>query len=221
MNRTIIIGDIHGCYHTLIGPLSRVGYDSANDNLIFLGDYIDRGLNSYEVVSAIRKLQQQVGKERVVCIRGNHEQMAIDAVENNARDLWYYNGGAMTDESFERHGEDVASFVAWFKSLPLFCESKHFIFCHAGLTEPKLEDNTQDDLLWGRDWLKSDTRKREKKVIFGHTPNPYGKAYTTKTEDICIDSACVYGGNLCALIISSNGSVSIVYEHKSQKDAEQ
>ena len=48
--RIIAIGDIHGCYHTMVDLLLKINYDSATDTLIFLGDYIDRGPFSYKVV---------------------------------------------------------------------------------------------------------------------------------------------------------------------------
>ena len=79
MDRLVAIGDIHGCVHTLKDLLNRVSYSSQTDTLVFIGDYIDRGYFSYEVVDMLIKLQHQVGRDKVVCLRGNHEQMAIDA----------------------------------------------------------------------------------------------------------------------------------------------
>ena len=75
--RTIAIGDIHGCYYTLIDLLQKIDYQSGRDTLIFLGDYIDRGPHSYQVVSQLKRLRAQVG-DSCICLRGNHEQMAID-----------------------------------------------------------------------------------------------------------------------------------------------
>lgn len=79
MDRLVAIGDIHGCLHTLKDLLRMVSYSSQTDTLVFVGDYIDRGRFSCEVVNMLMKLQQQLGKDKVVCLRGNHEQMAIDA----------------------------------------------------------------------------------------------------------------------------------------------
>ena len=218
MDRLIAIGDIHGCIHTLKALLKEISYDSSTDTLVFLGDYIDRGDYSYEVVSLLRKLQNQVGKDKVICLRGNHEQMAIDAYDNCDCGQWYCNGGMMTNSSFEQNGEDMSSAVRWFKTLPHVYETPKIIFCHAGLSKPLLKDNTAEDFLWGRKWIKTATQAREKQVVFGHTPNRAGFAYVVDTGDICIDTACVYGGALCALVIQEDGTSECFYVKKAKED---
>lgn len=218
MERVIAIGDIHGCYHTLLNLMNRISYTSATDTLVFVGDYIDRGFHSYEVVSTLRKLRTQAGENKVICLRGNHEQMAIDAYESGEDNLWHFNGGITTSYSFEKNDANIASAIAWFKSLPLVYETPEIIFCHAGLSHPVLEDNTEHDLLWGRKWITTDTESREKQVVFGHTPSRNNQAYVVHTGDICIDSACVYGGNLCALVIEQDGKSECVYEAKAKED---
>lgn len=230
MSRLIAIGDVHGCYHTMVQLLKDIDYASTTDTLVFIGDYIDRGNFSYEVVSAIRKLQQQVGEDKVICLRGNHEQMAIDAfsqdyyeeeeildIYGDASQLWFANGGGATIRSFQDHGETLAAYIPWFKSLPLVYDTPEILFCHAGLSEPLLKDNTEKDLLWGRDWIEADKREREKQVIFGHTPAT-GHLYTTKSGDICIDAGCVFGGQLCGLIIPEDGKASVTYVPKVDAD---
>ena len=198
--------------------LSKVSYNSETDTLVFIGDYIDRGYYSYEVVSTLRKLRQQAGADKVICLRGNHEQMAIEAFRKGDRGLWHYNGGYATEYSFDQHGEDIDSAIAWFKSLPLVYDTPQIIFCHAGLSHPKLEDHSEHDLLWGRNWIKTDSEEREKQVVFGHTPSNNNQAYVVDTGDICIDAACVYGGNLCALVIEEDGSSECVYVPKAKED---
>lgn len=134
MDRLVAIGDIHGCVHTLKDLLNRVSYSSQTDTLVFIGDYIDRGYFSYEVVSMLIKLRHQVGKDKVVCLRGNHEQMAIDAYRHGNYPLWYRNGGRSTEYSFEKKGQDLANAVSWFETLPLVYDTPEIIFCHAGLS---------------------------------------------------------------------------------------
>lgn len=104
MDRLVAIGDIHGCVHTLKDLLNRVSYSSQTDTLVFIGDYIDRGYFSYEVVDMLIKLQHQVGKDKVVCLRGNHEQMAIDAYRHGNYPLWYRNGGAQLNTALRKTG---------------------------------------------------------------------------------------------------------------------
>ena len=136
MDRLVAIGDIHGCVHTLKDLLNRVSYSSQTDTLVFIGDYIDRGYFSYEVVDMLIKLQHQVGKDKVVCLRGNHEQMAIDAYRHGDYPLWYRNGGHTTEYSFEKNGQDLANAISWFETLPLVYDTPEIIFCHAGLSYP-------------------------------------------------------------------------------------
>lgn len=217
-NRTIVIGDIHGCYYSMVDLLSKVGYSSTSDMLVFLGDYIDRGPFGCKVVKTIRHLQAQVGAEKCICIRGNHEQFAIDC-HGHLDHLWAWNGGYTTVMDYERNGVDMESDIDWFQSLPLFHETERFIFCHAGLTHPALQDNSQDDLLWGRDWIKKDRRPREKQVVFGHTR--CSPPSVTMTGDIGIDGGCVYGGKLCAMTIDQDRTYHFVTVNKSSKDEEE
>ena len=143
MDRLVAIGDIHGCLHTLKDLLRMVSYSSQTDTLVFVGDYIDRGRFSCEVVNMLMKLQQQLGKDKVVCLRGNHEQMAIDAYRHGEYPLWYRNGGRFTEFSFEQNGEDIGNAISWFETLPLVYDTPEIIFCHAGLTYPLLKITPQ------------------------------------------------------------------------------
>ena len=214
--RLIAIGDIHGCLYTLKALLKKVDYDYKKDRLVFIGDYIDRGEHAYETVRYLMDLQKTVGEERCVCLMGNHEDMAIRS-NGTYDDLWIGNGGYNTIIDFEQHPDMISTILNWFESLPLVCEAEGFIFCHAGLTHPMLDNNDSDMLLWGRKWIKSDSRPREKRVIFGHTPEFTG-AYVTKSGDLCIDSGCVYGGALCAVVIQNGEIQKFVYQSKHQED---
>ena len=220
MKRLIAIGDIHGCFYTLESLLEKAKWNPKTDTLVFIGDYIDRGKNSLAVVLALIGMQIKHGKEKVVCLRGNHEQMAINAHRKNETDVWFMNGGLETVQSFSERTDCFEKVISWFESLPLYHETENNIFCHAGLSRPKLKENFPAELLWGRNWMEKDSRKREKQVVFGHTPSETGFAYTTLTGDICIDSACVFGGNLCALLIPEHGEKEYVYAPKSSKDSE-
>ena len=98
--RLIIVGDIHGCYHTLLDLLRKLDYVSHTDTLVFVGDYIDRGPWAFDVVRTLRELQRQVGRDRVICLRGNHEQFAIDYA-GSLTPRWERNGGAATLRSYD------------------------------------------------------------------------------------------------------------------------
>lgn len=201
--RLIAIGDIHGCFHTLKKLLEEVQYNKYLDTLVFVGDYIDRGLYSYEVVRFLRGLQEEVGEDRCICLKGNHEDMAVNADGHAYNEPWSFNGSRETAYSYERNQASIQEDLEWFANLPTVYDTPELIFCHAGLTSPKLQDNTSKDLLWGREWILRDKRPREKQVIFGHTPNKKG-AYQTASGDLCIDGGCVFAGNLCAVIFSED-----------------
>ena len=209
-NRIIAVGDIHGCYHTMKNLLYKIKYDKDLDTLLFVGDYVDRGLFSFETINFLINLQKLVGKERCICLKGNHEKMMCDA--NGAYDwLWIINGGGFTIESYEKHPESLESHIAWMKKLPLTYETDNYLFCHAGLSAPQIINNSEKDLLWRRDWiLHGDNRPREKTVIFGHTPIKRGE-HIMPTGDIAIDTGCVFNKCLTAAILQ-NGEISFEYE---------
>ena len=75
MNKIFAIGDIHGCLEKLQALITNIGADPQNDTLIFIGDYIDRGNSSREVVDYVIRLKKEYKK--VVCLLGNHEYMLI------------------------------------------------------------------------------------------------------------------------------------------------
>lgn len=210
--RNIIIGDIHGCYYTLLNLLTKVNYNKENDKLIFVGDYIDRGKYSYEVVDYLIKLQREVGKDKCICLLGNHEYMAYMDLQ-----LWKSNGGTTTIKSYFRNNVRRDVHLWWFRQLPLIYETDDFICCHSGLPEPVTTDNNIDDILWSRDWININTVPNEKLVIFGHTPSTE-LAYKTLNGNICIDTACVYGYQLCAMIIETKDNYEFIYENKDERD---
>lgn len=215
--RIIAISDIHGCFNSFVDLLNKVNYNSSYDKLILLGDYIDRGPYSYNVIRAIRGLRQK-HPEGVICLRGNHEQMCIDAFGYSNR-LWDRNGGRATRFNYDENGKYVSMDIPWMKTLPIHHTEGNYLFCHAGLTYPYLIDNTEDDLLWGRYWIETDDEPREKTVVFGHTPNPATmKPYRTMTGDICIDGGGVYGGTFGAFIINPDLTIEIATVSLNDKD---
>jgi len=97
-SKIFALGDIHGCREKLHALLKRVRIDFQNDTLIFLGDYIDRGRYSREVVEDILQLRQD--KKNVICLLGNHEQMFLNYLDGVEEDLFLHNGGAFTLASY-------------------------------------------------------------------------------------------------------------------------
>lgn len=140
MNRLFAIPDIHGRSDLLDeimhGLWQNCGLNFAKDKLIFLGDMIDRGPDSKGVIDRIRSLTLAC-PGRVIALRGNHEQLCLDAYAEKKRDddsdkweLWMWNGGDTTIESYS--SKDVPEpDREWIASLPLFHEEPGFFFSHA------------------------------------------------------------------------------------------
>lgn len=193
--RILAISDIHGCADLLVAILEQARYQPESDQLILLGDYIDRGDKSYETVQLVKSLIQG----GAIALMGNHEDMAIQAIESDGIEQWFANGGRYTIWSYRQNHAFVEDDIDFFKSLPLYHETEDFIFVHAGLDpeEPLPETNDRDTLLWIReDWLQCDYPG--KPVIFGHTPARTVTCNERGTK-IGIDTGAVFWGTLSCL----------------------
>ena len=216
--RTIIIGDIHGCHQELLALLGKVQFDREQDRLVSLGDLMDRGDQSFEVFETFRLLKAEMG-ERCVIIRGNHEQMMLDASVNPmARILWKQNGGGKTLKSFYKHQDHVYHHAGWFRgNTVLYYEEDGFQCTHAGLEDGDISQSDPETLLWDRTRL-TDNDYSGKLTVVGHTPLS-GAAWCagdgknrallterTRTElpgqgMICLDTGCVFGYRLTAMVV--------------------
>ena len=215
--RTIAIGDIHGCYNELkdlISSLEKNGkYNKDTDKLVFLGDYIDRGKDSRSVIKFIRDMQKN--NSNVVALMGNHEDMLLGYVDG-FDDHWIFNGYQETIQSYNGLKNQLHEDIAWMRGLPLYYEDEHFIYVHAGVdTNKPIDKQKKDTLLWVRDEFITDAKQYYKRVIFGHTPtialNGECSPIYTFENNIAIDTACVYGGALSAIIIN-DGEVEEFYQ---------
>ena len=213
--RTIAISDIHGCYNELKKLLSVIEekgvYNKEEDKLVFLGDYIDRGKDSRLVIELIRNLQKE--NNNVIALMGNHEDMLLQ-YNKGIDSYWMYNGGRTT----------LDSYVEWMKNLPLYYEDEHFIFVHAGVDLYKpIEEQEKETLLWTREPFIYGMKKYDKQIVFGHTPtitlNNADKPVYTISNNIDIDTGCVFGGSLSALIME-DGEIKGFHQVKKEKEVE-
>lgn len=218
--KTIVIGDVHGCYNelkALIKKLERSGeYNKEADKLVFLGDYIDRGKDSHKAVGFIRNLQKY--NKNVVALMGNHEDMLLNYI-NGVDDSWTWNGHEATIESYKGYTKHFNNDIEWMRSLPLYYEDEHFIYVHAGINIDKpMEEQNKHTLLWVREPFIYNRDKYHKQVIFGHTPtfNLSGESepVCTFNNDIAIDTGCVFGGALTALVIEGDEIVGFYQQEK-------
>jgi len=102
--KTFVVGDIHGRSAQLAALLDVLPHDKDSDTIVFLGDLIDRGPDAPGVVADVLELQR-ANPERVIVIRGNHEQMMLDFVDDDSR-LWlaHVTGG---DQTFQQYTETL------------------------------------------------------------------------------------------------------------------
>jgi len=190
------IGDIHGCLmplKSLIGNLKL----KKRDTLVFLGDYIDRGPQSKEVVDFLLKLSR---KYHCVFLRGNHEAMLLNYFFGGPwGKYWELNGMEATLRSYGGLRNIPDSHMDFFKNTELYYKDSNYLFVHAGI-RPGVEMNKQSevDLLWIRDdFIYADHPLENTTVVFGHTPK-FGGPLILK-DKIGLDTGCVYGGSLTAL----------------------
>jgi len=195
--RLFAIGDIHGCFGELKQLVESEAAINHNDKVVFLGDYIDRGENSREVVDYIIDMRNS-GLD-IVTLRGNHEEMLIGAYEDKNRLYqWFLNGGYTTLDSFGAGSvNDLADeYVDFFYSLKYYYCLGNFVFVHAGFNDD-IEDPFEDtvEMVWTRRGKYRNPVLKGFTIIHGHTPVPIGICREMINEHasvINIDTGCVY-----------------------------
>jgi len=186
MTMTYVFPDLHGRLDQYRAAMEAIENDgmSSLDTIVFLGDYIDRGLDSAQLVKEVRSLQAK--RPLTVCLSGNHEMMMLWALSLGDEQMngWMINGGLNTIESYKdaMGGLDEAAMkadVEWFTTLPMYHEDKHRVYVHAGVSQYlALEDQSAEDLHWMR-YADGDARGyKGKHVVHGHTPDKNGPVTT-------------------------------------------
>jgi serine/threonine protein phosphatase 1 len=201
MNKIFAIGDIHGCLDKLKELMDKLIIDRQSDTLVFIGDYIDRGKYSREVVDYLIGLKSDY--KNIVFLQGNHEQMFMNYLDGVNEGLYLGNGGRATLESYaislfdniaQRKAKIPEDHWNFFQSLLPYYETDQYIFVHAGLREElPLKEQAIDDLLWIRFEFIANENDFGKTVVFGHTPM---RDLMVNTNKIGIDTGAVYGGKL-------------------------
>lgn len=165
--RRIIIGDVHGHYDGLVALLDQVA-PGGDDQVYFLGDLIDRGPRSADVIDLVRF-------HHFHSLLGNHEQMMLQSFpksgQSNALQAWLHSGGNSTISSY-RDWDQLLEHLDWIRRLPLYKDLGDVWLVHAGIhpTLP-LAMQTANELCWIRDDFHSMGQPyfEDKLVITGHT----------------------------------------------------
>jgi len=199
--KIFVIGDVHGCLGMLKRLIDKIEWNPANDRLIFIGDYIDRGENSKGVIDFILKLKENTSL--IQCLIGNHEQMFIDYLSGVDPQSSMLNGGLFTLRSYEevRQSQDdpliPPSHLDFFSSLLTMIELKHYYIVHAGFhPNIRIKDQSLNDMIWIREEFIYSDYDFGKVVIFGHTP--FNSPLIMKNK-IGIDTGAVFGNYLTCL----------------------
>jgi serine/threonine protein phosphatase 1 len=198
--RVIAIGDVHGCILALDALVEAIS-PAAGDRLIFLGDLIDQGGNSREVLDRVLELRQTCG---VSVIRGNHEEMLFAARgSEQALRFWENCGGAAMLSSYRIGGKlsDVpdAHWRLLEESQP-YVETDDFIFTHANyLPDVPMDEQPAHQLRWAL-FEPEEMRPHVsgKPVTVGHTEQRSGEILDLGFA-LCIDTACWRYGWLTAI----------------------
>lgn len=201
--RTYAIGDIHGCSVALAILLKQLPLER-DDRLVFLGDYIDRGVNTRGVIDRVIELESLYD---VVPLLGNHEYMLLESLDRReASAFWVdYCGGAETLKSYGGRLESIPrEHEDFFRRCRRYYETDTHLFVHANYDpDQPLETQIPEVLLWQH--LSQGVPGRHqsgKTAVVGHTPQRSGRILNLG-HLLCIDTACFAGGWLTALEVDS------------------
>ena len=197
-----VVGDIHGCYYTLLKLLKE--WNKNKERLVFVGDYINKGKHSKEVVGLIQSLQKKY--QNTIVIKGNHEYQMVQYILN---DVKYKQMKQSYQQTLQRYDlkKGYKSDLNWMNSLPMIYEDKNVIITHSGINRwnfRKFNPNSKFCVLHYRGKLKRFNRLQ----IIGHTPTHSGyPEYTKASHSINVDSGAGNYHSLSAVYVSERGEL--------------
>jgi len=210
-----VIGDIHGCFYTLVNLVEQVKQKYNNIPIYSVGDLIDRGKHSFEVMNFILT-------EEITFTAGNHDLMFYHFFKKPSTifgQSWSYNGNEATLKSYEKHEQELFMHIDKIKEAPLFLNLEDCFISHAGVSlyykrklpkdfrenldvlKPFIENDYYDDygVMWNRDPLLNIGKLQ----IVGHTKHK--DVYVDKGANAAyIDTGAYAKNKLSAVIVSKN-----------------
>lgn len=208
MPRYIAITDIHGEYDKLESVLSKIE-TRKDDIFVFMGDYIDRGSKSKEVIDRIIELGQT---HKCVYLIGSHEYAYLHARKGDEyyKYLFWNYGGTATVKSYGSFENIYKIHGEFLDNLKFYYLTDNYLFVHAGINPAySLENQDETDFVYIRSAFYNHKHKLLQKIIFGHTEFD---APLVQDDKICIDLGCgkYPDAHLCALILD-NGKEEFIY----------
>lgn len=231
--RTIAIGDIHGCYEEFLRLLTKINYDSSSDEIISLGDLVEKGPMNELVVSWFRRASANP-KMKVFAVKGNHDEALARFWKHETK----VHEGIQTKNPMKASEDRVRTYedlseesLRYLDSLPLFLEreveGRKFLFIHGGIF-PKIAPEKMDKkvicrlryLRWNNDKEKYKMVQAGKErdgdqfwadvydgsfgfAFYGH--QPYSGKPRPHKHAMGLDTSCVYGENLSAAVVDGSG----------------
>lgn len=194
-----IIGDIHGCYHTFQQLLTYWNPQTAQ--LIQVGDLVDRGNFTAQVVECCRELQGRYPDS--LFLKGNHEAELVNQVTAGINLAWIQSYAGKTLHSYSNTGRDLLADLRWFSNLPLYWQNSMVFISHAGLsfTSDPFDEANPDGVLWNRKPLL----RLPQMQVHGHTPTRGQPVFNKKSRSWNIDTGACYGRSLTALQLTGDG----------------
>jgi serine/threonine protein phosphatase 1 len=220
--RVYAVGDIHGrvdllrrMHEMIVSDIRANG--PARPVVVYLGDYVDRGDRSREVLDLL--LHEPVREAERVHLRGNHEDFMLTFLADpGVGELWLRNGGDATlysygvgmpntpdrDQRYRTMRDDLDGRLprdhrAFLQTLPLYHVEGDYAFVHAGIRPGRaLEDQVPDDALWIRSEFLDSRADHGCCVVHGHTITP---EVEVKPNRIGIDTGAYYSGRLTCLVL--------------------
>jgi serine/threonine protein phosphatase 1 len=216
-----VVGDIHGCFFTLLNLIEKLEKDYSKTEIYLVGDLVDRGKHSCEVIDFVKE-------KRLKFTPGNHEYMFYHYF-NNPHSLfaeaWFSNGAEYTLKSYENRFERINEHLQLISEAPLFYNLKDCFISHAGISsyyndiltadilsdDKKLDEIIRKDIaepysiVWSRDVLMNVGKLQ----VVGHT-RMYEPKFIKANNVLYIDTAAISGNKLSAAIIEDNKIIEII-----------
>ncbi len=207
MSRTYAIADLHGRHDLLIAAINAVAdIDQGPLTFITLGDYIDRGPESRQVIETLMALRDDPpGDWKVICLKGNHEDMMVQTLSVPLHPNWWIgNGGGATLISYGhppsgQYNPAVVpnEHIEWINELPFLHVDDHRVFVHAWVdSSVPLDKQKPDKMMWTLypNGARYGHRLTGRHVVHGHHQFEDGpKLYKGRTD---LDVFAWYTGRL-------------------------
>ena len=216
--RVYAVGDVHGCMDRLAALHEMIAEDiaerpAAHTTLVHLGDYIDRGIDSAQVIDWLIN-RPPVAADAMIDLKGNHEHMMLSAVasaDTETASLWLTNGGAdsllswgisrsMPPAQWASH--IPRQHLIFLRDLEICHRVGPYLFVHAGVRPGvPLDRQTRHDMIWIREPFLSSRADHGAVIVHGHTPK---REPVVLPNRIAIDTGAVLGGALTCVVLEGD-----------------